>query len=240
MRSGLKKEEVRAVIQREIAEDSGVLISKGNTKLNNVPNFSLLPGVTCPGMTEECAFCYAKKCMTYSTRANVRWSVNTHYARTDLGRVMDDLIAQVYLSKSPHFRIHVGGDFFSQDYFGVWTQVARRFPEKRFLAFTKSFGHINFEDRPDNLLIIWSVTPSTEFLQVPTGPRAYLITDEVMTDYPVEERYRMHKAMRCTGTCEFCGMCWFVDENQCDVKFELHKRGGKKWQTTEKPSILVR
>lgn len=38
-------------------------------------------------------------------------------------------------------RIHVGGDFFSQAYFDAWTTVARRRPQVKFYAYTKSLQY---------------------------------------------------------------------------------------------------
>jgi len=114
--SGLKGEDVDARVRELIAEDCGVRISSGNTKLNNIPNFSLLPGVTCPGLVDECMFCYARRCIQYSTGAKARWAVNTHYAKHDLGRLVSDVSASLQLERPTHFRIHVGGDYFSQEY----------------------------------------------------------------------------------------------------------------------------
>ena len=37
-------------------------------------------------------------------------------------------------------RVHVGGDFFSQQYFDAWLEVARRMPDKHFYAYTKSLN----------------------------------------------------------------------------------------------------
>jgi hypothetical protein len=50
---------------------------------------------------------------------------------------MRDLI-HASLIPSEFYRVHVSGDFFSQDYFDAWMDVARRNPSRRFYAYTKS------------------------------------------------------------------------------------------------------
>lgn len=51
-------------------------------------------------------------------------------------------------------RVHVGGDFFHQDYFDAWMVAASRFPNKTFYAYTKSLRMwISAKDRdliPEN------------------------------------------------------------------------------------------
>jgi len=54
-------------------------------------------------------------------------------------------MAQLILaSLSPYagnVRIHVGGDFYSQEYFDAWLEVARRRPRTLFYAYTKSLPY---------------------------------------------------------------------------------------------------
>jgi hypothetical protein len=52
-------------------------------------------------------------------------------------------------------RIHASGDFFSQAYFDMWLDVARKHPDVNFWAFTKSLGFwLNrIDEIPDNLIL---------------------------------------------------------------------------------------
>lgn len=220
-RRGLKREDVESTVKRLLAEDDGVKISKGNDKLDNIPNMSLVPVHTCIGMVDECKYCYARVSMRCSTWAEVRWRVNTFYAKNLLRRFYDDVCAQIYLSRTDYFRIHVGGDFFSQDYLYMWIKIATKFPQVKFLAFTKSF-ELDWRFIPSNLIVIWSVFPSTDFYSVPPGPRAYTKFDVIHRYYPPVEIPRLRAAMMCSGTCRSCGMCYHNDVNQVDVVFNAH------------------
>lgn len=222
----LRREDVPAKIQELIADDSGVKISPGNDKLNDIPNLSLCPGDTCPGKIRECRYCYAEAAMQRSPWAEVRWNVNTHYAVEDLERFVLDVSAQIHLSRCEYFRIHVGGDFFSQKYLDTWSGIASAFSEVKFLAFTKSFltykVDLDWSYVPSNLITIWSVAPSTDFKFVPSGPRAYTMYDDVGIIYPDEQQDRIHDALMCHGKCDTCGICFHMDVNQVDVKFKAH------------------
>lgn len=221
MPRGLKRKDVHPTIARLLAEDDGVKISAGNDKLEDIPNISIVPGETCPGSVDECRYCYAKVSMRCSTWAEVRWRVNTFYAKNDPRRFMNDVAAQIYLSRTDYFRIHVGGDFFSRKYLVTWFDIVRQFPDVRFLAFTKSF-ELDWSGKPDNLIVIWSVFPSTDFDIVPSGPRAWTHFDVVNRFYHIKHEKRYEAAMKCTGTCRSCGMCYHNDHNRVDVSFDAH------------------
>ncbi|MHA2043491.1 MAG: GP88 family protein [Candidatus Thorarchaeota archaeon] len=228
-RRGLTRAEVKPKIAELLAADDGVKISVGNDKLDNIPNISLLPGDTCPGSVEECKYCYAKSCMRCSTWAEVRWTVNTFYAKNQPRRFELDVKAQVYLSRTDYFRIHVGGDFYTQEYLEMWFRIANEFPTVRFLAFTKSFM-LDWKNKPSNMIVIWSVFPSTDFDAVPSGPRAWTKFDRIKRFYPPVQNARLGAALKCAGTCRSCGMCYHNDENKVDVSFDVHGSGMRKPQ----------
>ena len=52
-------------------------------------------------------------------------------------------------------RIHVGGDFYTQNYFDAWLAVARLNPDRLFYAYTKSLGFWvkRVDSIPDNLVL---------------------------------------------------------------------------------------
>ena len=50
-------------------------------------------------------------------------------------------------------RIHVAGDFFSQDYFDAWCDLARANPDRLFYAYTKSLNYWLAGDVPENLIL---------------------------------------------------------------------------------------
>jgi hypothetical protein len=132
-----------------------LVFGKGNAKLKDVTTFSLPAGWACPSARE----CLAKadkdtgkvtdgqhtrfRCFSASQEAiypsvrKARWA-NLEALRGKGVREMADLI-QSQLPKNAHtVRVHVSGDFFSQDYFDAWLEVARRRPDVLFYWYTKS------------------------------------------------------------------------------------------------------
>ena len=54
---------------------------------------------------------------------------------------MVELILASLPDKFDKVRIHVGGDFFCEEYFLAWNEIAKKFPAKRFYAYTKSLPY---------------------------------------------------------------------------------------------------
>lgn len=139
---------------------------KANAKLANlekyvgrVYTFSLLSGHTCP---------YAKNCLSKAIRKDGKTTIqdgpdtifrcfsaseesiypNVYDNRfhnldqitacNDDTRKIANLIGESIPSKAKCIRIHVGGDFFNQNYFNAWLQTAWNFPDILFYAYTKS------------------------------------------------------------------------------------------------------
>lgn len=147
-----------------------LVFGKGNAKLSKkIATFSLPAGHSCP---------FAKDCLTKVSRAsgeleqdgnlfrcfaasqellypNVRKS---RWHNFDLlkGKSKEDMAALINASipkKAEIIRIHVSGDFFSQDYLDAWIEVARQNPKRVFYAYTKSikFWIARFNSIPENL-----------------------------------------------------------------------------------------
>lgn len=135
---------------------------KGNAKLNTkIATFSLPAGVTCPfahlcktwvgenGKLAEKVLADddAKKrfrCFAANAEAmysNYRNAVNENLDLlrpiSNSAEAMASLI-QAYLPKEEKIRIHVGGDFFNEEYLLAWNIVANSNPQKTFYAYTKS------------------------------------------------------------------------------------------------------
>ena len=197
-------------------------IAKGNNKLGAIWNYSGVPCQDCPGSTAMCRkWCYGRQRFAFSPAVKFRWSMNSKTARSDLAIWKHDIISQIYEAQCSLFRIHVAGDFFSQEYLQAWCEVCARFPDVRFLAFTKSFK-LDYSGRPENLNIMWSVFPDSALSDVPDGPRTYTLCDELGITYPASETERINAAAECSGLCETCGLCFHSNENDIDVKFHLH------------------
>jgi hypothetical protein len=137
--------------------DQLLKFGKGNAKLNeDIYTFSIPSGYTCPG---------AKLCKSYANRLtgkmtdgretlfrcfsasqeaafpsvrNQRWHNYDLLRECNSPEEMRDLILASLPRAARIIRIHVGGDFYSVDYFRAWALVAFDRPLIKFYAYTKS------------------------------------------------------------------------------------------------------
>jgi hypothetical protein len=114
---------------------TNVSISPKNPKLGPIASFSTPPGVTCPGASEWCVTCYAKKYFRMYKNVQTAYERNRQ-ARTESDFV-DTMIAKI---KGPFFRIHVSGDFDSLEYIDQWITIAKARPDVAFWAYTRSWN----------------------------------------------------------------------------------------------------
>ena len=133
--------------------------SEFNLEPKKVITFSLPSGYTCPGAKECLSYANRKtgkikdgkhtkfRCFQASAEAvypslrNMVW--NNLDALRDAGKAVP--MAKLILKsledvKFDILRVHVGGDFFSDEYFLAWVMVAKAMPDKLFYAYTKSLG----------------------------------------------------------------------------------------------------
>jgi hypothetical protein len=131
---------------------------KGNAKLSKlIATISLPSGFTCPGALE----CLSKankitgkikdgadtvfRCFSASQEALYRNVRENRWFNFELlkGKTIEEMVdlIEASLPKQDIVRIHVGGDFFNQNYFDAWILVSERNPDKIFYAYTKS---VNF------------------------------------------------------------------------------------------------
>jgi hypothetical protein len=78
-------------------------------------------------------------------------------------------------------RIHDSGDFFNQEYFNAWIEVAKLNPEVRFYAYTKSVNYwVNrLNDIPKNLILTASIGGKHDDLIYEYNlPRVRVVKDE--------------------------------------------------------------
>lgn len=118
----------------------GFSVVRGNSKIGTISQFSLpaghnFRGASCPGATEFCeSLCYAKD--TLFTFWETQYYVNWAYLL-----LWPDRFLQVWkdISLTEVVRIHVGGDFFSPEYVGLWVDVIKARQDTRFYAYTRSW-----------------------------------------------------------------------------------------------------
>jgi len=139
-------------------------ISEYNLTRKRVATFSLPSGFTCPEAKECLSYANRKtgkikdgkhtkfRCFQASAEAiypslrNMVWnnfdSLREAAKEAGEGRESIEMAKLILASledvKFDILRVHVGGDFFSDDYYHAWVMVAKAMPNKLFYAYTKS------------------------------------------------------------------------------------------------------
>jgi hypothetical protein len=122
------------------APNAGLTVGGENTKLGpGVQGFSLPPGNvlrtgTCPGANELCEeICYASRgrMQINEWRYWVNWAFVELWPERFVQALTENPLSRL-------FRIHVGGDFYSASYIGLWERIIRENPRTRFWAYTRS------------------------------------------------------------------------------------------------------
>ena len=186
-------------------------ISSGNNKVGKIPSVSLTPIKSCVNCSYCKKDCYALK--SYRMYPNVRnaWDSNFDLAKNDLNTFFNELDRYLNKKRPKIFRYHVAGDIISQEYFDNMKNIAVKYPDIKFLAFTKNFT-IKYRNIPDNLSIILSIFPGMPIPKI-NLPKAF------MQDGTEK---RIKTALECHGNCEYCGLCWELKNLNKNVYFNKH------------------
>jgi len=184
-------------------------------KVGKIASFSLTPVVTCPNHKWCKDKCYALKAYRMYPNTKTAYDRNTELAKNNLPELKSQLIKFLKDYKKEYFRIHVAGDFFSQDYLDMWFEVVKIFKNMKFLAFTKAYS-LKYDSKPDNLEILLSTFD--------TMPKD--------TDEKLEKKYGFKVALAgskapknyhdCPGNCETCKTCWHATEQNTNIFFHYH------------------
>jgi hypothetical protein len=169
------------------------MLIKGNSKLGKqVYHFSLPAHFTCPGETDACAsVCYAKN--GFYNMDNVKKSLLTSLKRSKRADFVAKMIEAIGRRKIDVLRIHVSGDFYSAKYVRKWLAIAKRYPNIKFYAYTRSWrvkrivkALIALAALP-NVHLWWSVDKDTHELdgQPPVVDRVRVAYMQMADDEPV-------------------------------------------------------
>jgi hypothetical protein len=164
-------------VPQEPEEQPTLRFSKtGNAKIA-YPSFSLPAGYTCPfakackatadpvtGKLTDCAE-QQFRCFSASqegllpTVRKMRWHNYNLLKQKETVEQLAELIERSFHKYFPDgvpvLRLHVGGDFYSNAYFAAWMQVAKKFPQTHFYAYTKSipFWVRHKDEIPSNMML---------------------------------------------------------------------------------------
>lgn len=203
-------------------KNARIYLSTGNRKLQGSKAVKFLifnlPAIkTCPYATEHCKkLCYASKAerlykgVLPCREQNLAESKKSSFVLDMYSIIFGYINKPSYkAAEKIYFRIHESGDFYSQEYFDKWVDIAKAFPVVTFLAYTKSVKYVmNTEKRiPDNLIVrfsLWDDTKPSEkgiadLLNLPTYTAEILTSDKIKA---LGDRY-----CECRD-CGACGKCY--------------------------------
>lgn len=198
-----------------------VKISKGNSKLGNIPSVSLPTGLTC---RNDCACnskCYAKKLERMRPAVRQAYQHNLELLNCNPYTYWREVEASIMMSR--FFRFHVSGDIPDNVYLAHMIDIAGRNPHCEMLCFTKKYNlvndHLDFGGTiPHNLHIIFSGWNDIEMVNPYNLPEAHV-------------RYRdgnttaRGDAKPCGGNCTECaitnGGCWTLKYGE-QIVFNEH------------------
>ena len=195
-----------------------VKLSNGNGKIGTIPNVSMPPIKACGNCRYCKKSCYALK--AYRNKGwpsvRIRWNANFAHATRDLQSYFQAIQAQLARKrKLTFFRWHVSGDILSQGYLEGMIAIALKFPECRFLAFTKMFS-LDYGNVPANLSIVFSMWPGMRKPRARCGVAGFAwVQDGTESRIP-------SSTITCPGSCENCGMCWEIHKLGGHVVFDVH------------------
>ena len=119
-------------------------LTRGNKKLDkSVVGWSLPPIKSCLNCASCQKTCYAMKAYRLYPNCKKSWDRNLDIAIT--GAFKDLIIKQLStIKKVSTVRIHVSGDFISQDYINNWCEIIKTYPNLQFYTYTKVMHLFDF------------------------------------------------------------------------------------------------
>lgn len=199
-----------------------MLLAPSNSKLGNIPSWSLPAGLSCPGKTALCRkLCYASKLERIYSSAAKRWLENLAYWRSNRAEWRDKMTAECRESRV--IRIHVSGDFHSVAYINDWIKIIQSCPNTVFFAYTRVWSVKRLQKAIHTLkeqpnIVLFASWDETSADIPPAGWRISYM------GIPDRANYRFLLCPNAAGqieTCLQCGVC-FNPTGKCNVYFPIH------------------
>ncbi len=161
------------------------LLVLGNTKLGeNIHQWSIPAVQTCPGRSAVCeAVCYASSGRFVMAPVQARLKENLEVSRR--GDFVARMVKEIKRRWVQVCRVHVSGDFYSEDYSAKWLQVFLQCPKPIFYAYTRSWRVAAIEPvlrdmaQLPNVRLWFSADRETGLPSIlPTGVRVAWLLDE--------------------------------------------------------------
>lgn len=205
------------------------LVQEGNSKCTKYCATVNMPAlISCPADAPCRKGCYATSGNYFFDAAMFRNIRNYLWAISDIDgffqQIEDELTEADNLRPWRWFRWHESGDILNYDYFCHMVEIARKFKNVNFMAYTKKYALVNRwidenGNLPKNLTVIFSVWGIYGLgINKHNLPVAYVkdISEDGNAVIP-------KSAMGCTaGNCAACGFqCWKLRKRQ-SVAFDKH------------------
>ena len=203
-------------------------ISKGNSKLGNIPSLSKTPVATCPKGVPCSSKCYAMKSYRMYPSVRTAWDKNTRLIKEDILEAQRQLKDFLSKKKPSYFRVNVAGDIESLMELAIWMELAISYPDTTFLIYTKNYKLLErhtalcinlsenipeFEIRPNNLVIYVSQWIGEDRTKE-AGKSLCNIAGTFTSEADIPEGYYI-----CKGDCRECKACY---KNIGNIAFILH------------------
>lgn len=188
-----------------------IYISNRIAKLGVIRSFNLSAVKTCPGKTNLCTkYCYATKGHFQYESVQRKYESNYKISMSnDFVKLMNEKLSV----NERFFRIHSSGDFYNQEYFDKWVEIARYNSHIKFLAYTRNYT-IDTSNRPSNLVLIYTVDSETSKINSTVGRYAFVIpqNDDIKHGDTLEINSMMFTVCN-ESDCTKCLRCWNSHRN---------------------------
>lgn len=132
---------------------------------------------TCPGAQACRGVCYAKQ--GRYMMPNVRNAKLNNLRASVLPNFVDNMVAAISERRSYNtVRIHDAGDFYSQEYYNRWCDIARRLPKIIFYAYTKTVTLDLYSNKPENFRLIQSLGGKHDSLVDMSRPHSRIFSND--------------------------------------------------------------
>jgi len=180
--------------------------------------WSIPPETTCPERTKKCSKrCYAKKSryprLVSKLKENLAESEDENFV-LNMVEIISENLRKDRAGKKVYFRIHESGDFYDLNYLKKWLEIASKFPEVTFLAYTKSvklIDQVGLDAIPKNLVIrysVWSDTSPND-LKIATDLKLPIFATVDKSVVGEEAIYKDYT--KCISNCQLCKKCYSLD-----------------------------
>ncbi len=199
------------------------LLKNGNLKLSRNIGIWTLPRTTCIGKGDKCdKYCYAK---TFEKMSQVNKYRNYRLELSKSKLFEKQMIKELKNSYFKYIRLHESGDFYNQEYLDKWKRIAKCFPSKIFLAYTKSLTLDLWNGLPRNFIIFQSYDGKQDNLIDENKNTARVIKSiNQLRDNEYLCKYQQSDFTKCGECCTKC----FNKNKIKHVAFKLHNKNHKK------------